>query len=470
MTYAASVGIITKLMITNSRDNEPAGATPPPVPILPTESESAAALLLQRDRQLEAIRRVSDTLFTHPGTEAMVRETLRIALDVLRADAGTVYLYEPAADSLVFRYVVGGSGEQLIGTKIPADKGIAGAVFRSGKPRLDGDVREGGDYNADVETRFGYHTESMMTVPIKRANAAPIGVMQILNAHVPPFSQRDLGVLEVLCAQAATGIEHFQVVEAAKKAEVVHVIGDVSHDIKNMLTPITTGVQTLEPLLDDLFAGLDELRAQCTEPAVQEVAQKIEALAGRVQFDYGWMLQNALFAAEQVQSRTKEIADAVKGETSPPYFEIGSLGEVCELVAQTLKAVALKRSVAILLDLSPDVPPVEFDRKQMYNAVYNLVNNALPETPEGGTVTLHTRPGTEADTAILVVSDTGRGIPPHVRERLFTAEAISTKPGGTGLGTRIVMGVVKRHNGTIKVDSEIGVGSTFTVTLPLRHT
>ncbi|MBC8139985.1 MAG: GAF domain-containing protein [Armatimonadetes bacterium] len=429
-----------------------------------------ANLLEERDRQMEAIRRVSETLFTHPGTDPMVRETLRIALDVLRADAGTVYLFEPATDSLVFRYVIGGSGEQLVGTKIPADKGIAGAVFRSGIPRLDGDVRAGGDYNADVEDRFGYHTESMMTVPIKRSNAAPIGVMQVLNAHVPPFSPRDLEVLEVLCAQAATGIEYFQVVEAAKRAEVVHVIGDVSHDIKNMLTPITTGVQTLEPLLDDLFADLDNLRSGCNGFAAEEIAAEIERIANRVRNDYGWMLQNALFSAEQVQARTREIADAIKGETSPPYFEIGDLDETCELVAQTLKTVAVKNEVTIARDFSPDVPAVEFDRKQIYNAVYNLVNNALPETPAGGTVTIRTRAGETPDIVILQVADTGRGIPPHVRERLFTDEAISTKPGGTGLGTRIVMGVVKRHNGMIRVDSEIGVGSTFTITLPVRHT
>jgi len=333
-------------------------------------------------------------------------------------------------------------------------------VFRSGTARLDDDVHGESDFD----------TESMLTVPIKRVNAAPIGVMQVLNAQVPPFSLRDLEVLEVLCAQAATGIEHFQVVEAAKKAEVVNVIGDVSHDIKNMLTPITTGVQTLELLLDDLFADLDTLRQQCQEPAVTQVAAEIERIADRVRNDYGWILQNALFSAEQVQARTREIADAIKGEMSPPYFEAGDLNETCELVGQTLKTVAVKGNVTIVRELSSGLPSVEFDRKQIYNAVYNLVNNALPETPPGGTVTIRTLPGETPNTVILQVADTGRGIPPHVRERLFTNETVSTKPGGTGLGTRIVMGVVQRHNGAIRVDSEVGVGSTFTITLPVQHT
>jgi signal transduction histidine kinase len=61
-------------------------------------------------------------------------------------------------------------------------------------------------------------------------------------------------------------------------------------------------------------------------------------------------------------------------------------------------------------------------------------------------------------------------MPEHVRQRLFTDEAVSTKPGGTGLGTRIVAGVVQRHNGTITVQSEEGKGSTFTIRLPLKQT
>jgi signal transduction histidine kinase len=188
-----------------------------------------------------------------------------------------------------------------------------------------------------------------------------------------------------------------------------------------------------------------------------------------VQQDYGWMLQNSLFAAEQIQARTREIADAIKGETAPPYFEIANLNETCDQVLQTLKMVAAKTNITLVPDFDPALPPVQFDRKQMYNALYNLVNNALPETPEGGSVTVRTRPTTGGEAITVQVIDTGRGIPEHVRQRLFTDEAISTKPGGSGLGTRIVMGVVKRHNGTIIVESEIGTGSTFTMTIPVRH-
>ena len=74
-----------------------------------------------------------------------------------------------------------------------------------------------------------------------------------------------------------------------------------------------------------------------------------------------------------------------------------------------------------------------------------------------------------AETVLVEVADTGRGIPDAVRARLFTGEAISTKPGGTGLGTKIVGDVVRRHHGTIEVSSEVGKGSCFSIRLPLRQ-
>ncbi len=422
-----------------------------------------------RERQIVAIRRTSDAVFTHSSVDAMVRETLEIALDVLGADAGSVFLHDDQNDTLVFRYVIGGAGETLIGKVIPASQGVAGTVFKTGESVIAGDIQERGDFNPDVDRETGYETRSMMTVPVKRSGGAPIGVMQVLNAHNPPFKARDLEVLQALCAQAATGIEHARLVEEARKAEIVNVIGDISHDIKNMLTPIMTGAWTLEPLLDRLFEDLDGVRAKCAD--TETLGADIEFAANAVRKNYRWMLQDVVAFAEQVQARTKEIADAVKGEMAPPFFERGNLNDTCRVVAKHLEIVAQKASVALVLDFDDELPPVEFDHKQVYNAVYNLVNNAIPETPSGGTITIQTRrSATDKDSVTMSVQDTGKGIPEAVRARLFTDAAVSTKPGGTGLGTRIVAGVVRRHNGTITVDSSEGVGSTFTIRLPIRHT
>jgi signal transduction histidine kinase len=436
-------------------------------PDTPRSAEVLAATLAHRERQIEAIRRTSEALFSHPSVDAMVEATLKIALDVLRADAGTVYLHDASDDTLVFRYVIGGGGAQLVGKRIPITQGVAGTVFRNGKPMRTDNVQARTDHNEDIAKQTGYQTQSMMTVPVKRSGGEPIGVMQILNAHVP-FTDRDLEVLEVLCAQAATGIEHAQLAEEAKKAQIVNVLGDISHDIKNMLTPILSGGWTLESMLHRLFEDIDQLKARCGDQG--ELTEELGRIADSVRHDYGWILTSTINAAEQVQGRTKEIADAIKGELSPPFFEVADLNETCRNVVRPLRTVAERGNIQLLLELDETMPQPEYDRHQMYNALYNLVNNAIPETPAGGSVTLRTRGPRDGENRITIeVQDTGRGMPVHVRERLFTDQAISTKPGGTGLGTRIVAGVVKRHNGTITVDSAEGEGTVFTVRIPVNH-
>jgi len=95
------------------------------------------------------------------------------------------------------------------------------------------------------------------------------------------------------------------------------------------------------------------------------------------------------------------------------------------------------------------------------------VNNAIPEVPKGGSITVSGRTDQGAEAVIVSVTDTGRGMPPEIRDSLFSARAVSRKAGGTGLGTKIVKDVVEAHKGQITVESEIGVGTTFHIRLPL---
>ena len=437
-------------------------------------SEDALALIAElraqlqhRNRQIEAIRRTSDALFTHPSVDAIVRAILEIALDVLRADAGTVFLHDPEKDVLVARYVIGGAGEKFIGKAIPATQGIAGTVFQTHKPLLTGNVQERRDFNSAVDKETGFRTQSMMTVPVKRTDGDPIGVMQALNPNVP-FTELDLEVLQVLCDQAATGIEHAKLAEEAKKAQIVHVIGDIAHDVKNFLTPILTGVWTLKPMLDNLFTDLDSVRHAC--PESEPWGAHIGKAADEVRHDYQWLLENVEGAAEQLKSRSLEIADVVKGETSKPHFEPTDFNERCKSVALTLRVVAEKANVRLNLDLDPEMPLVEVDRKQIYNALYNLVNNAIPYTPEGGSIMISTRKPKEGETTFrFSVRDTGKGMPENIRNSILSGDPLSTTPGGTGLGTRIVLGVVQRHQGTLEILSAPGAGTTFAVNLPVRQ-
>jgi signal transduction histidine kinase len=122
-------------------------------------------------------------------------------------------------------------------------------------------------------------------------------------------------------------------------------------------------------------------------------------------------------------------------------------------------------NVTIHLDLDPAVPPVDGDAGQLTQAFVNLASNAAEAMPDGGAITVSAR-AVGADRVEIAVRDEGVGIPQESMGQLFTP-FFTTKQGGkgTGLGLSIVHGIVKMHDGDIRVDSGPGKGSTFTITL-----
>ena len=442
--------------------------TAPSAPLLHSaddETQILRARLRHRERQIKAIRAISETLFSHDSVDAMLHQTLEIAMNTLGAGAGSVQIHDPSCDCLVFRYALGPAADQLKDMVLPTAQGIGGRVFRTGQPDISLDVQSHPDFNSSVDARTGFTTHSMATVPIKARDSAPIGVIQMLNFQ-SQYDLHDLETLEIIASQAAIAIDDSQREQQTRKAAMVSFIGDLSHDIKNMLTPIQTGMWTLDPMLRQMFDDLETAAKSLTV----EQRTTIEKATQLTRGEYEWMLQNALDAADRVQNRTKEIADAVKGVSTPPRFEKGDFNDACEEAVAALRLVAHDAQVELELDLDSALPLAQFDRKQIDTALYNLVNNAIAATPEDGLVTLRTRALDPGQGNFLVeVADTGAGIAPEVRRKLFTDEAISTKIGGTGLGTRIVGDIVRRHHGHISVESAEGKGTTFTLVLPLKQ-
>ena len=107
------------------------------------------------------------------------------------------------------------------------------------------------------------------------------------------------------------------------------------------------------------------------------------------------------------------------------------------------------------------LPLIHVDEKRLFTALYNLVGNAIPVVPQGGTITISGAVNIKKDTLELTIKDTGKGMSPEVRERLFTDNAISTRAGGTGLGSKIIKDAIDQHQGSITVESEEGVGTSF---------
>ena len=114
------------------------------------------------------------------------------------------------------------------------------------------------------------------------------------------------------------------------------------------------------------------------------------------------------------------------------------------------------------------MPAIAGDEARLYSLLYNLVNNAIPEVPPHGLVTISGSHKDGDDFIRLRVADTGKGMPPDIRDNLFTNRLVSSKNGGTGLGTKIVKDVVDMHGGRISVESETDKGTTFEIRLPIQ--
>ena len=246
-----------------------------------------------------------------------------------------------------------------------------------------------------------------------------------------------------------------QLLEETKLAEVGRIVGDIGHDMKNMLMPVLNGAKLVEEELEEHFAKI-------TGMPIKEV----EASKDFTKEALNMVMNNA----RRIQERVREIADTVKGITSPLRLASCQVAEVVEEVFLSMKLYATEKGVSLHARGLDSLPLIHADTNRLFNALYNLINNAIPETPAGGSVTVVGSLGPEAKTVVIRVIDTGGGMPPDIRDRLFTKGAISGKPGGTGLGTRIVKDVVVAHGGTITVDSEQGKGTTFTMELPIHCT
>jgi two-component system cell cycle sensor histidine kinase/response regulator CckA len=118
------------------------------------------------------------------------------------------------------------------------------------------------------------------------------------------------------------------------------------------------------------------------------------------------------------------------------------------------------------MDLDAGLPIIEADPFQLRQVFCNLMNNAADAMPGGGTLTLRTKRGPWAGFVTAEVQDTGKGISEENMKKLFTP-FFTTKPvgKGTGLGLAIIYGIVKMHRGDIGVQSQVGQGTTFTLTL-----
>jgi signal transduction histidine kinase len=238
-----------------------------------------------------------------------------------------------------------------------------------------------------------------------------------------------------------------------QRVDITRLMGEITHDVKNLLMPLVAGTDLLADEIDDVFRHLPTLeraRAEQSHSACEEVIA---------------MFRNT---SRRIQDRMKAIADYAALTRVSQKFEACVLSKIAESVVKSLRGAAEQGQVTLALEGLQALPTIAGDEARLYSLLYNLVNNAIPEVPPRGVVTISGSHRAGDEFIRLRVADTGKGMPADIRDNLFTNRLVSSKTGGTGLGTKIVKDVVDMHGGRISVESEPDKGTTFDIRLPIE--
>ena len=221
-------------------------------------------------------------------------------------------------------------------------------------------------------------------------------------------------------------------------------IDNLSHELRTPLTTVSLLAETLVREADE--AG------QAVPPRMRDRIAKIEVETGHL--------------AQMVS----ELLDLSRIESGGPLLllDLVDLGRLAAATTERLRLFADRQGVELRTAVEGPVPLVRGAEDRLGQALVNLLHNAVKFSPDGGPVTVRVR--ADGEEVQVAVEDHGIGIPKHDQDRIFErfykADKARRRGAGTGLGLAIVRHVVEAHGGWIRVDSEEGLGSTFTFAIP----
>lgn len=246
-------------------------------------------------------------------------------------------------------------------------------------------------------------------------------------------------------------------------------LGGDPHGAVVVLVDVTE-IRRLESIRKDFVANVShELRTPLT--AVRTALETARSALAQDPQEASRFLDIADRHTERLTALVRDLLDLSRIESGRLALrpETVDQAEVAAAAAELFRETAMRKRVRLTLAIPPELPPVTADRGALTQVVTNLVENAVKYCDEGGAVTLRAQ---ATDTAVqLSVVDTGPGIAPkhlpRLFERFYRVDAGRSRDrGGTGLGLSIVKHLVEAMGGTVAVESQLGRGSTFSVTLP----
>jgi signal transduction histidine kinase len=325
-----------------------------------------------------------------------------------------------------------------------------------GRSLLDANIIHVHDVLADPDyTHLGLQQKSgfrtVLAVPLLR-EGHPIGVIALARKSVEPFSKRQIELVGTFADQAVIAIENARLFEEiqdkSRQLEVAsqhksQFLANMSHELR---TPLNAILGYTELMADGIYGELPEK----TMGVLKRLESNGRHLLGLI----------------------NDVLDLSKIEAGQLTLDLSdySMEDIAQTVRSTLEPLAADKKLAFKVDMAPKLPAGHGDGRRLTQVVINLVGNAIKFTDAGEVVIK----ATATDGSFhLSVCDTGPGISAADQAKLFQEfqqadNAITRKKGGTGLGLAISKRIVEMHGGKIWLESQVGQGSTFSFTIPVR--
>ena len=387
--------------------------------------------LLERYQRLAEISR---DLASMLDLNALLNRIVHAAADLSNAEAASILLYDGNKQELNFESATNLDEPLMRGLIVPVENSIAGWVVTNRQPLNISDTQKDPRHFGNIAKATKVTTTSLLAVPLI-AKDKVVGALEAINKRAGQFDKEDQDVLMALGAQAAVAIEN------ARLFLQSDLIAEMVHEIRTPLASLTTATHLLTR--DDVPI---EQRRRISEVIYIET--------------------------NRLTDMTSAFLDLARLESGRTQFNPVQV-DVHKLLEESVGVIrdkAVENKQKLNLELPAKLPPLKADRDKIKQVILNLLSNAIKYNRPGGNITLTCR--VEDNDLVITVSDTGVGIKEEDLGRLFDkfyrVRSIENVIRGTGLGLAISKRIVEAHGGRVKVKSQIGVGSSFSIYLPLK--
>jgi signal transduction histidine kinase len=401
-----------------------------------------------RLRALIPLYELSRAFMSTMDLDRLMKQVVELSQEATGADRCSLMLLDKESGTLTIRAAVGLPEEIIAGVHLQLGEGIAGWAAQTGEILLLNDPQEVPPEIRKIMVRA--EIGSALCVPLKSQNQVT-GVLNLTKfAGTPPFTEVDRDLVSILAGQVAIAIENAR-----------------------LFTEIQRAYEELKEL-DRLKSEFINIASHELRTPLAIISAYAELLEGETTEQGREFLKTLRQSAAQLARLTEDMVNLQhleRGELPLRMAQV-SLLEILTEVVQRYIPLAEAKQQSFEVEVPTHLPAVRADPDKLELIVGNLCSNAVKFTPPGG----HIRVSAEdhGNEVRILVADTGPGIPPEARERIFdrfyqVQESLTREHGGLGLGLSIVKGLVELHGGRVWVESEEGKGSTFIVSLPKEN-